>query len=279
MQHSDPDVLALVALGERPPAPDAEHLLGCEQCQADVDQLRRVVSAVRVDVPAGAPVTPPDRVWQGIAAATGVRAVPRPDRASAAAGGTPSPPATQPVSDELAVRRRRRAGIGVRALIGVAAAALVVGAAGGVVGSRLLDQQSPPTGQQPGQVVAQTELANLQPKVTDASGSASVVSTPSGKRLVVDVSKLPPMAGRFYEVWLIDDNIKKMVSLGVLDGSTGQFAIPERRGRLRVPDRRRLRAAAGQPRALRRQRAARHDQDLMSGATAPRRRPPPTLEP
>ena len=148
-------------------------------------------------------------------------------RSGVGRGGRDAEPAGHAaVSDELAVRRRRRAGVGVRALIGVAAAALVVGAAGGVVGSRLLDQQSPPTGQQPGQVVAQTELANLQPKVTDASGSASVVSTPSGKRLVVDVSKLPPMAGRFYEVWLIDDNIKKMVSLGVLDGSTGQFAIP-----------------------------------------------------
>jgi hypothetical protein len=226
VQHSDPDVLALVALGERPPAADAEHLLACDQCRADVEQLREVVSAVRVEVPAGPAVAPPERVWRGIAAETGVRAAPRPDRVADAAAAQRSP-AAPPVPDELAARRRRRAGIGVRTLTGVAAAALVVGAAGGVVGSRLMGEQSPPAGQQRDQqVVAQVELANLKPRVTDASGSASVVNTPAGRRLVLDVSKLPPTPGHFYEVWLIDNDVKKMVSLGVLDGSTGQFAIP-----------------------------------------------------
>ena len=55
-----------------PPAADVEHLLACDQCRADVEQLRDVVSAVRVDVTAGPAVAPPDRVWQGIAAETGV---------------------------------------------------------------------------------------------------------------------------------------------------------------------------------------------------------------
>jgi hypothetical protein len=63
--------------------------------------------------------------------------------------------------------------------------------------------------------------------VTDATGSAEVVRTPAGNRLVVDVSKLQPTPGHFYEVWLIDNDIKKMVSLGILDGSTGEFAIPD----------------------------------------------------
>jgi hypothetical protein len=237
VQHSDPDVLALVALGERPPAADAEHLRGCDQCRADVEQLREVVSAVRVDVAAGPAVAPPDRVWQGIAAATGVRAAPRPDEVRAAAAGQPTAPTTQvppppaprrAVPDDLAARRRRRTGPGVRMLIGVAAAALVVGAVGGVVGSRLFDEP-PPAAQGPGnqQIVSQVDLKNLQPEVTDATGSAEVVRTASGNRLVVDVSKLEPTPGHFYEVWLIDNGIKKMVSLGILDGSTGQFAIPD----------------------------------------------------
>ena len=225
MRHSDPDVLALVALGERPPAADAEHLRGCEQCRADVEQLRQVVSAVRVDVPAGPPVAPPDHVWQDIAAVTGVRAAPRPDRV---AGAEPTPAPSQPVTDELAARRRRRPGVGLRALVGVAAAALVVGVAGGVVGSRLLDRpQSVARGTGNQQIVSQIDLKNLQPAVTDATGSAEVVRTPAGNRLVVDVSKLQPTPGHFYEVWLIDNDIKKMVSLGILDGSTGEFAIPD----------------------------------------------------
>jgi hypothetical protein len=228
VQHSDPDVLALVALGERPPAVDAEHLLACDQCRTDVEQLRSVVSAVRVDVSAGPAVAPPDRVWQGIAAATGVRAAPRPDRVADAAAAQPGPAAFPPVPDELASRRRRRGGVGVRALIGVAAAALVVGAAGGVASSRLFDAP-PPAAQGPAnqQVVSQVTLKNLQPEVTDATGSAEVVRTASGNRLVLDVSKLKPTPGHFYEVWLIDNGIKKMVSLGILDGSNAQFVIPD----------------------------------------------------
>lgn len=247
MQHSDPDVLALVALGERPPAADAEHLLECEQCRSDVDELRAVVSAVRVDLTAGPAVAPPERVWEGIAAATGVLTAPRPEHVEASsAPAAPSrrplfppapvsPPAVPPVPprrvpDELAARRRRRAGVGVRALIGVAAAALIVGALGGVVGSRLLDKAPSVATPTPGttqQILAQVSLANIQPQLTHATGSASVVRTTAGQRLVLNVSQLAPMPGHFYDVWLIDPKIKKMVSLGILDGSTGQFVIPE----------------------------------------------------
>src|SRR4051794_24631185 len=70
VRHSAPDVLALVALGEGPAAADAEPLLECQQCRADVDELREVVFAVRVSFPAGPAVVPPARVWDGIAAAT-----------------------------------------------------------------------------------------------------------------------------------------------------------------------------------------------------------------
>jgi hypothetical protein len=110
----------------------------------------------------------------------------------------------------------------VRMLIAVAAAALVIGAVGGVLGSRLVDRRDDTQ-----QVLAQVSLSNLQPAVTNARGSASVVQTPAGERLVLNVSQLKPQPGHFYDVWLIDPNIKKMVSLGILDGTTGEFVIPE----------------------------------------------------
>jgi hypothetical protein len=230
VQHSDPDVLALVALGERAPAADAEHLLECEQCRADVEELTQVVSAVRVDVTAGPAVAPPPRVWDGIAAATGVRTTPRPDQVRGGSASapqrptaTPPPPASPSRRDELAARRTRRSGVGVRTLVAVAASALVIGAAGGVLGSRVFDTK--PAARQ--QVVAQVALQNIQPAVTHATGSASVVRTGGGQRLVLTVSKLAPMPGHFYDVWLIDPKITKMVSLGILDGTTGQFVIPD----------------------------------------------------
>jgi hypothetical protein len=241
VQHSDPDVLALVALGERAPIADAEHLLECAQCRADVAELRGVVTAVRVDVPVGAPVQPPAQVWEGIAAATGVRSAPRPERMAdpSAPSGTSQPaagdlpPAPDRGVDELALRRSRPGGSpGWRPLVAVAAAALVVGAVGGAVGSRLVDRTptAPPTAQpSPSggqQVIAQVSLDNLKP-ATGAAGSAAVVRTPSGQRLEIDVSRLEPVSGHFYEVWLIDRKIQKMVSLGILDGTTGEFVIPQ----------------------------------------------------
>ncbi|MGZ4612956.1 MAG: anti-sigma factor domain-containing protein [Kineosporiaceae bacterium] len=260
MQHSDPDVLALVALGEQAPVADAAHLLDCEQCRADVDEMRQVVSAVRVDVTAGAPVAPPPGVWQGIAAETGVRSEPRPERMAGAQPSTSTAPGTAPdtatgpeiaagsgaaagpapgpsTGDELARRRGRRARGGpargrrdIRLIVAVAAAALVVGAVGGAVGSRLADRTPPPATQGPagpaGQILAQVQLANLKPATTGASGSAQVVRTPAGPRLEIDVARLAPMRGHFYEVWLIDSQVKKMVSLGILDGTTGEFVIP-----------------------------------------------------
>ncbi|HYJ75312.1 MAG TPA: anti-sigma factor [Kineosporiaceae bacterium] len=254
MPHSDPDVLALVALGEPAPGPDAEHLRGCEQCRADVEELRQVVSAVRVDVPAGPAVAPPASVWEDIAAATGVRTAPRPDRMQTASAArtpptpqTPQTPQTPPVpqvpqrrtpppvqpsqtgQDELTARRRRRDRTSVRTLIAVAAA-LVIGAVGGVFGSRLVDRPDNVARPTPGatqQVLAQVPLSNLKPAVTRASGSAAVVRTPAGERLVLNVSQLKPQPGHFYDVWLIDPKIKKMVSLGILDGTTGEFVIPE----------------------------------------------------
>ena len=67
-------------------------------------------------------------------------------------------------------------------IVAVAAAALVVGAVGGVVGSRLADRTPPPATQGPagpaGQILAQVPLANLKPATTGASGSAQVVRTP-----------------------------------------------------------------------------------------------------
>jgi hypothetical protein len=165
-----------------------------------------VVSAVRVAVPDGPDVAPPSAVWTRIAEQTGVAATPasvpmlRPRRAPATASRS----------------------WGARSLLAVAAAALVVGGAGGSVLARTLQDGGPADG---GTVVA-APLGGLA-LAPAAEGAARVVRTGSGARdLVVDVSRLDDRSGSYYEVWLIDSSVRKMVPLGVLQGSEGRFTIP-----------------------------------------------------
>lgn len=229
MQHCDDEALALVALGETPSAADAAHLDGCAQCRAEVESFGRTVAAGRGDRSPASVVPPPAHVWDGIAAATGVGVRPRSGDALPLAAPSPLPafgPVTVPAAvGEVApvLRMRPRASRGRRwPMLAVAASALVVGGVAGSVGTRLLDRGDPrPTTI----VVAQTALDPL-PVDPSASGRAVVVEKNGGRTLEVDVSKLASTDG-FYEVWLIDATVKKMVPIGVLTGSTGRFTIPD----------------------------------------------------
>jgi hypothetical protein len=234
VQHCDDEVLALAALGEQPAAADAAHLADCGECRAELESLRRTVGAVRVPVTDGQPIPPPLQVWDEIAAATGVsvtpRTVPSPAARSDRGRDDGPPPSRRSVTttEEPSVplqgrRGRRRTGRRPgRTLLLVAASALVVGAVGGAVGTSLLTPDPEPARPK---VVTQVVLAAL-PVDPQASGEAKVVSTGSGRELSVDVRKLAGTDG-FYEVWLIDRGVKKMIPLGILHGSQGQFAIPE----------------------------------------------------
>ena len=225
MQHCEDDVLALVALGEQPPAADAAHLAGCAICRAEVESFGRVVTAGRGDRAAAPFVEPPAHVWDGIAAATGVGV--RPRAADPVPPAPPAPPASVPsptpqAAPVLQLRpRRSRGGFRGLHLVAVAAAALVVGAAGGVGVTSLLGDDKPAA---PTVVVASTVLDPL-PADPTARGKAVVVEERGGRVLQVDVSSLGATDG-FFEVWLIDSSVKKMVPIGVLSGAKGTFTIP-----------------------------------------------------
>ncbi len=244
MQHCDDEVLALVALGEPPSLEDARHLAGCARCRAEVESFDRVVTAGRPEPFVGPVVQPPSHVWDGIAAATGVNVRPRPPEQPLPAGaegtgsrGPGGPPASQPPpppsepqqpsappapGQVVALRpRSRRSRPGWLPLVAVAASALVVGGVVGSLGTRLL--QPSPTREAP-VVVARAALDPL-PVDPAASGSAVVVQAGGTRTLEVDVSKLARTDG-FYEVWLIDSSVKKMVPVGILTGSRGTFTIP-----------------------------------------------------
>jgi hypothetical protein len=197
--HVDDDVLALLALGEEAGSTaDRAHVQECELCGDEIAALADVVGLARAaDTEL---VTPGPQVWERIAAAL--------DLAPAA-----DIPATPPVVVPLAPRRRSRAW---GWIAGAAAAGIIVGGAG--VGWALTRDDRTTS------VVA---TATLEPLPGwSAQGTAKVETSRDGTRvLVVDVDEKSDDDG-FREVWLLTPDVKGLVSIGTLDGSSGRFDLP-----------------------------------------------------
>jgi len=256
-QHCDEDDLVLLALGEPVPTEVTEHVATCELCAAERDSFVAVVATVRAaedDEPLDAPAP---SVWAGIEAELGLAAARSPSGAGASLAGerssTPAPdalstgqgfsfpdPGSSDVADDEASGRAasstprtpvredaevvelaaRRSGRRPWAWIAAAAAAGVVvgGVGGGWISSRTGVEPQPT-------VVAQAPLDPL-PGWDGASGEAVVHTAADGTRtLVLDVEATVPDDG-FREVWLIDRDVTRLVSIGVLEGSSGTFVLP-----------------------------------------------------
>ena len=250
MTHLDRDTLALVALAELELSPqERAHLADCPGCTGELDALRRTVligrSAGSVDL-----VEPADAVWGRIHAALGlsedVVGVPRladPDDADAVEGlaadgaavlpedhvesgaGTPDSPVEgagsgpdgpeRPPASVVDLGRRRRR------WLPVAAAACAVGLVGGIAAGAWWQATRSPA---PVPVIAEAQLDAL-PGWT-ASGSAAVEENVDGRRdVVVDLTEGDDAAG-LREVWLLTADATGLVSVGLLDGSSGRFSIP-----------------------------------------------------
>lgn len=247
MQHLPSETLALNALGEASPEESA-HLEQCAECSAEVAAMQRVVSAGRS--PSGPELPPPPAsVWEGIHSTLGLSDAVRsdpfesgPGRYDAVArdraigdgvygpGNDAAPPAetegqdgSGPGSDAPAPpvpldtlrdrRNRRRARL--PQILGAAAAAVVLAAAGTWGVSRILADRS--------EVVAAVDLSPL-PSYQD-TGRAEVDQRPDGARELVVTASGSDAQG-FREVWLIAPDITRMVSLGTMEGTEGRFTIP-----------------------------------------------------
>lgn len=206
-EHLDEEALSLLALGEPRPEAERRHAVECDQCRDELTAWTEVVSAAREPLE----ITPPPHVWANIAAATGVTTVPRPLVAS--------PPArtSRSRTTKPAVPAQRRPRLRVLTAA-VAAVALIAGVAIGVGVSRLGGDPAQP-------VLAQTSLGGLQ-LAPGASGKADVVETSAGRELDVDVTDLARPEG-FYQVWLIDPTVTRMVPVGVLNGDVGHWSLPD----------------------------------------------------
>lgn len=209
MQHCTPEQLALAALREPLPADDAAHLADCDRCRAEVASLQRAVDAVAVPQLAapGPSVPPPPRVWDAIAAATGVSATP------------PSAPVPVPVPEEppaqvaevVPFRSRRRPAL-------LVAAAVVTGAVVGAGAVALLQDGDD------GEAVTAVALDPLADNA--ATGRAEVVLRDDGTRVVQVDLDAPSLDDGYYEIWLIDREVVGMVPLGVVTPGSQTFELP-----------------------------------------------------
>jgi hypothetical protein len=212
VQHLDPDRLVDLALFDSSADTDESvHLTACQGCRAEIDALKQVAEigaetqSVR-DLPA-----PPESVWAGIAAATGVSAEP---------GAEPGPAqddVVRPIDTARGNGRRRHRPRKWLPPFLLATAAAVLAIVGTVAVADLI-------GRQPAQdVIARATLQPLRGAPPSARGDAEVLG---GDVLRVDVSQLPLTAG-YYEVWLLNpDDTSKMQSLGSLSGKSDEVVLP-----------------------------------------------------
>ncbi|HEY5357918.1 MAG TPA: anti-sigma factor [Streptosporangiaceae bacterium] len=244
MSHLDPDLLALIALGEETEDP-GQHLAGCAECRAEVDQFAAVVATARhggdqsgegrTGAGRGGPVQltqPPPELWDRIAVAAGLETGPDASRLGrvpdlAAPGGTSRPGGPGGYAPARQEPAGRAAGAGpwwrrhpLAAGLAAAFAGLIIGA-GAALGIHQL-RASPAT-----RVVASIPLRPLPefPQWHGASGTAVMQTGPGGRQLSV-LLRAPRRPG-FYEVWLLARDGVSMISLGDLRADhTGRFAMP-----------------------------------------------------
>ena len=208
MRHLDPETAALLALGEQSAsASERAHLEACSACQHEVAELQQTVTVARSSLGEAELHEPPARVWQGIQRELGLSA-------------ETAPSAPSPVLSlvDARGRRSRRARRVVAPLIGVAAAAALI------VGAVLTwNASSPRLGEQ---LLASAELEAL-PQWTDSTGYAELAQTASGERVLRVSLETSTVGDGVREVWLLTEDVDGLISLGLLDGSEGEFVVPD----------------------------------------------------
>ena len=253
MSHLDPEQLALIALGE-PVASEEErvHLASCRECTAEVAEMTHAVVVARSTMDETQLDAPPARVWDRIAeelalspavagdplyehsearrrvtftSADGADGADGADTDAAApppadtrpAGPTEPTPTERALTDQARTEpapRRRSLGV-LWALAASMALVLVVGA-GVWVG---IDRLAP--------APIATAALEAFPAHPEAIGSAEVEQSRDGTRTLTVTLEGEAEADDYREVWLIRNDGAALISVGVLEGESGSFPIPD----------------------------------------------------
>lgn len=222
--HTNPEVLALVALGEREAASSEElaHIAGCEACGREVTELGELKEIGRTISDHFTLETPTPEVWDRIRAELGF------------ADGFSSdlvPPTVSPVSrpalsvvtqpavsaqdrHEAAPRRERR-------FVSLALAAVLALLAG--VGGTLAWQQLSGTQET---VITSSPLQAL-PAWSGATGTVTLEEDENGTRSLVITMVAPRPVDGIQQVWLADSTANSMTPIGPLSEPGQRFVLPE----------------------------------------------------
>ncbi|WTX00114.1 anti-sigma factor [Streptomycetaceae bacterium NBC_01309] len=239
MSHSKPETLALAALGEHVPDADLAHIATCPDCQAELEHLQAVVGVGRSVEPEDEPSAPPAGLWRRITDELADEFGPAPGANTggspgATAAGTNDAGRTSPVSGTAEDADASPAAVNgtaapkgrwfrLRKSVALAASAAVIGAAAGVGGTlwATQDEDTPST-----QVAAETRLEPLPAHQAVGAAYLDTGGGEPGRRLVIRVSGLTEQSG-FYEVWLLDRDAQKMISVGLLPANgEATFDLP-----------------------------------------------------
>ena len=199
--HPSDEALAALAIGDQAEPTVAEHVRSCPRCAALLAELNDLTTGLS-EAARERLVQPPDALWDRIAADTSASDGPLPAVGDAAPGRPESPS-----------RPGRRFGRGW--LVGGVAAGVAIG----VLAATVLPQ----VGQPRAEVVAQASLDTLDTGQTQ--GRATVTSQAGALDLTLSVEPLHAGSG-FLEVWLINTDKTRMVSVGVLPNGSTQQEFP-----------------------------------------------------
>lgn len=217
--HLSDDRLVDLTLGAPADPTEDDHLVDCATCSEAHSALLTTVSVTRRARPETL-VAPPPRVWDAIQSEIDSGSVAGTAREDDAGPLTESPGDGSPAPvTRIGDRRARRTQLPVTWLLAAACVlGILLGVGGTTLATRLGGEPAPSE-----VTVASASLAPLDSPQT--MGVASLVDRDDGLRLDVPDLSLDPGEG-FLEVWLINRDLTRMISIGVLPVDATGVVLP-----------------------------------------------------